>query len=69
MAPYPWHSGETLASDDLNAAIAAAYTGIAGPPGPVGSSFLAGSGPPTEDAPPGSIYLDVTNGDIYEAAA
>jgi len=67
--PYPWHSGETLESADLNAAIAAASTGIQGPPGPVGPSFLAGSGPPTEDAPEGSIYLDVTNGDIYEAGA
>jgi hypothetical protein len=62
---YPWIPGDHLNAAALNAAIAAATTGALGPPGPDGLSFLSGAGPPTVDAPVGTTYLDVNNGDIW----
>lgn len=54
-------------------------SGAPGPAGPAGSdgedgtngqnglSFIQGSGPPTGTMPPGTTYLDVSNGDIWVA--
>jgi hypothetical protein len=64
---YPWEPGDVLTAAALNAAIAAS-SGPSGQPGPPGVSFISGIGPPTADAPAGTTYLDVSTGDIYQAA-
>lgn len=43
--------------------------GMQGPPGPQGAngiSFLSGVGPPVQDQPIGTSYLDATTGDLWQ---
>jgi len=66
--PYPWNEDDVLVAADLNAAIAGvtATHGQPGPPGPPAVMILTGHGPPTEDAPDGTTYFDLSNGDVWQ---
>ena len=66
---YPWHTGDELTANDLNAAIAGASTGAPGPPGPPGADGATGpagaagpAGPPGAPGSGGTVTSVATSG-------
>jgi hypothetical protein len=55
--PYPWHTGETLTADDLNAAISQGHS----------NQWRTGAGVPADSLGlDGDMYLDSTANDVYQ---